>query len=163
MSAETLVKDTLHRLRNQFFADDEKGFFQQRSMLVEAITTPARWLEERGVHLPEEKLRDILDRIILGIMRHGATGRIGYFCRYFLFTVQEHMKHQGEKYYEEGKSLRTITETTIDRLTKKQLARLGDAEDPTTTRLAALNRLVRETAIKKKRTTKPTGAQLELL
>lgn len=164
MPDSDLVKDTLHRLRQQFYPDDEKGFYQQRSILVTAITTPARWLDERGVRLPEHRLRKILDEIIRGIMHYGATGQVQYFCRYFLFTVQEHMKHQGDHYYEEGKSLRFITDSAVETLTKKQRARLGDAQDATTSRLADLNRLLHETAVKKKKVTKaPSSKQLSLL
>jgi len=166
MADSDLVKDTLHRLRKQFYPDDEKGFFQQRSMLVKAITTPAHWLDERGVKLPETRIRAILDEVIRGIMHYGATAEIKFFCRYFLFAVQEHMKHQGEKYYEEGKSLRFITDTAVENLTKKQRARMADAQDATTARLADLHRLYAETAVKKRAAAKAekaaAKAQLDL-
>jgi hypothetical protein len=163
MAADSnLVNNYLHRLRNQFYADDEKGFFQQRTTLKIAITTPANWLDERGVRIPERRHCEILDEIIKGIMHHGATGKIQYFCRYFLFAVQSHMKHQGDRYYEEGKSLRTITSTALEVLTKKQRARLADAEDATTSRLSDLNRLMRETAVKKKHSAAKTDLQPEL-
>ncbi|MEI6034491.1 MAG: hypothetical protein WCS65_09455 [Verrucomicrobiae bacterium] len=163
MADSDLVKTYLHRIRTQFYPDDEKGFFQQRSILLNAITTPARWLDERGVRIPERRLCQILDEILKGIMHHGATGKIQYFCRYFLFAVQEHMRHQGDRYYEEGKSLRAITNTAMEVLTKKQRARLSDAQDATTSRLADLNRLVRETAVKKRKQAKaPAGKQLDL-
>lgn len=162
MTAAELVKINLHRLRTQFY-ESEKEFFQQRSILMKAITYPSFWLEERGVRLPAEKLNSILDTIIRGIMHHGATRQIGYFCAYFLKCVQDHMRMQGERYYDEAKSLRSITETALDHLTKKQLARLPEAQDRTTSELAALNRLVRETSAKRRRKpAKATGTQLDL-
>ena len=163
MADSGLVKNYLHRLRQQFYPDDEKGFFQQRTVLIDAITTPARWLDERGVRLPERRLCQILDEIIKGIQHFGATGEIKFFCRYFLFAVQEHMNHQGDRYYEEGKSLRFITDTAMDNLSKKQRAKLADAQDATTSRLADLNRLVRATAAKKKKAVKSPQSQLILL
>lgn len=163
MADSDLVKNYLHRIRNQFYPDDEKGFFQQRTVLIDAITTPARWLDERHVRLPERRLCQILDDIIKGIQNFGATGEIKFFCRYFLFAVQEHMKHQGDRYYEEGKSLRFITDTALDNLTIKQRAKLADAQDATTSRLADLNRLVRATAAKKKKAVKAPASQLSLL
>jgi len=164
MAADSdLVKTYLRRLRTQFYPDDEKGFFQQRSLLIRAITHPAHWLDERGVRLPERRLCQILDEIIKGIMHHGATGKIEYFCKYFLHAVQQHMKHQGDAYYDEGKSLRFITDTAMENLTKKQREKLGDAQDATTSRLADLNRLMRETAVKKKKAAKAPSAQLDLL
>lgn len=151
MAGENILEDYLGTLRKQFYPDDSKAFFQQKSMLITAITTPARWLDERGVKVPDRRHREILDTIIKGIMHHGATGKIQYFCRYFLHAVQEHMSHNGERYYEEGKSLRTIVDTTFTHLTAKQRKRLPDAEDPTTTQLAALNRLVKSTRHKTKK------------
>ena len=162
MAADTLVKSFLHRLRTQFYPDNEKGFYQQRSMLISAITTPARWLEERGVRLPEQRLEEILVGILRGIMHHGNTGNIGFFCAYFLKAVQDHMKHQGDGYYEEGKSLRKILDTAVEDLTKKQARKLDAAQDRTTTELAALNRLVNATRIKNKKIAVKTAQQIEL-
>lgn len=163
MADSDLVKNYLHRLRSQFYPGDEKGFYIQRSVLIDAITTPARWLDERKVRLPERRLCQILDEVIKGIQNFGATGEIKFFCRYFLHAVQLHMKHQGDDYYEEGKSLRFITDTALENLTKKQRSKLGDAQDATTSRLADLNRLVRATAAKKKKVSKPSADQLSLL
>ena len=73
------------------------------------------------------------------------------------------MKHQGDRYYDEGKSLRFITDTAMENLSRKQRAKLADAQDVTTSNLANLNRLVRATAAKKKKVAKPTGDQLSLL
>ena len=73
------------------------------------------------------------------------------------------MRHQGDRYYEEGKSLRFITDTAMENLTKKQRTKLADAQDATTSRLADLNRLMRETAVKKKKAAKAPAAQLDLL
>lgn len=162
MADSTLVKNYLHRLRNQFYPDDEKGFYIQRSVLIDGITTPARWLDERNVRLPERRLCQILDEVIKGIQNFGATGQIKFFCRYFLHAVQLHMKHQGDRYYEEGKSLRFITDTALENLSKKQRAKLDDAQDQTTSRLADLNRLVRETAVKNKKVRKLPTSQLDL-
>lgn len=162
MTSADLVKVNLHRLRTQFY-ESEKEFFQQRSILVKAITYPSFWLEERRVRLPAEKLNAILDTIIRGIMHHGATHQIGYFCAYFLKCVQDHMRMQGECYYEEAKSLRTITETALDLLTEKQRARLPDAQDRTTAELSALNRLVSQTTPKRRRRpAESPGTQLDL-
>jgi hypothetical protein len=150
------IRDYLHRLRTQFYPDDEKAFYQQRNMLIDAITTPARWLHERGVRLPDTRLRDILDTIIRTIQHHGNTSQITYFCRYFLHSVQQHMTHHGETYYNEAKSLRTILATAVEHLTRQQKTLLPAAQDQTTTRLAELNRLVRQTTAARRRRTKAT-------
>jgi hypothetical protein len=162
MAASDIVKNNLHRLKTQFYPSNEKGFFQQRSMLIKGITHPASYLKERGVRLPNDEIQAILDKIIRGIMHHGNTGKIGFFCAYFLKSVQDHMKIQGDTYYEKGKSLRRITETALEDLTKKQAARLGDARDRTTDELAALNQLVRSTTLKHRKKTVRSGTQLDL-
>lgn len=158
MNDSAFVTDYLHVLRTQFYPDDPAGFGQQYSMLVLAITTPANWLEDRGVQLPEKRLREILDEIIVGIKRFGDTGHVKFFCRYFLFAVQEHMKHHGERYYEEGKTLRFIMDTTLEHLSKKQRARLEEAKDATSTRLSELHRLVRQTSAANNRANKAARA-----
>jgi len=163
MPADSLVKNWLHRLKNQFYPDNAKDFYQQRSILITAITTPAHWLDERGVRLPEARIDAILTDILRGIMHHGDTAHIAYFCRYYLKAVQDHMKHQGDKYYEEGKSLRFIVDSALENLSKKQAAKLPDAQDRTTSELAALNRLVNATRVKKKKVTKVQSTQLDLL
>jgi hypothetical protein len=40
MRTKGLVEDYLHRLRNQFYPDNEKAFYQQRWLLIKAIHTP---------------------------------------------------------------------------------------------------------------------------
>lgn len=163
MPADSLVKNWLHRIKTQFYPDTPKEFYQQRNILITAITTPARWLDERGVRLPEARIDSILNDIFRGIMHHGDTGRIAYFCRYYLKAVQDHMSHQGERYYEEGKSLRFILDSALENLSKKQAAKLPEAQDRTTSELAALNRLVAATRVKKKKTPKAQADQLDLL
>ena len=163
MADSDLVKNYLHRIRSQFYPDDEKGFFQQRTLLVRAITHPAFYLDERGVRLPERRLCAILDTVIRDIQHFGATAKIENFCRYFLHAVPQQMKHQEDGYYDEGKTLRFIMDTAMENLTKKQREKLSDAQDSTTARLADLNRLVRETAAKKKKSAKAPAAQLDLL
>ncbi|MFZ4776794.1 MAG: hypothetical protein ACOYM3_15595 [Terrimicrobiaceae bacterium] len=162
MPADSLVKNWLHRIKAQFYPDTPKEFYQQRSMLISAITWPARYLEERKVRLPEQRIDDILTEIMRGIMHHGDTAHIGYFCKYYLKAVQDHMTHKGEKYYEEGKSLRFIVDSAMESLSKKQLAKIPAAQDQTTTELAALNRLVNSTKLKKKKPLAKSGGQLDL-
>lgn len=162
MPADSLVKNWLHRIKNQFYPDAAKEFYQQKNVLIVAITTPARWLDERGVQLPEARIDAILAEIVRGVMHHGDTGRIVFFCRYFLKVVQDHMDHHGEVYYEEGKSLRFIVTSAVETLTKKQAARIPDAQDRTTAELAALNRLVKATKLRRRPPARKTATQQEL-
>jgi hypothetical protein len=162
MAAETLVKRFLYQIRTKFYPDNEKGFYQERSLLLRAITHPAHWLKDRGVSLPEAKLEAILNEILRGIMHHGDTGKIGYFSAYLLKAVQAHMKHQGDRYYDEAKALRNIAESALSELTKKQRDRRPDALDPVTAQLADLNQLLRATKPGRKKKPASTGTQLDL-
>lgn len=162
MAADTFVKRYLYQIRTKFYPDNEKGFYQERTLLLRAITHPAHWLKDRGVSLPEAKLEAILNEILRGIMHHGDTGNIGFFSAYLLKAVQTHMSKQGDRYYEDAKALRNIASTALADLTKKQQARLPDALDPVTAHLADLNQLIRATKPGKRKKAAPAGTQLSL-
>lgn len=162
MAAETLVKRFLYQIRTKFYPDNEKGFYQERMLLLRAITHPAHYLKERGMALPESRIEDILNEILRGIMHHGDTGHIGYFSAYLLKAVQKHMIHQGDDYYAEAKALRNIVETAAGEWTEKQRKQLPDALDPVTSRLADLNNLVRATKPGRKKKPASNGTQLSL-
>ena len=162
MAAETLVNRFLYQIRQKFYPDNHKGFYQEHKLLLRAVTHPAHWLKDRGVSLPEAKLEAILNEILRGIMHHGNTGNIGYFSAYLLKSVQDHMKHHGDEYYEQAKVLRNIVQTAAGEWTEKQRKQLPDAMDQTTARLADLNSLVRATKPGRRKKTAPAGTQLDL-
>lgn len=106
-----LVEDFLRILRQQFYYDaPKKAFFYDRTMLFEAITHPAVYLKQRGIsrEVSEQEYRDILTKIIREIQGHGDTANIRHFGRYFLTSVQKHMLHQGDVYYQEASAIRSI-------------------------------------------------------
>lgn len=158
-AAASVIDDYLHRLRNQFY-DDVKKFSQQRWILIKGITELADWLEIRGARLPDRRYRQILDEIIVGIQRYGDTGRIQYFCRYFLHVVQKHIAHHGEAYYEEAKSFRNALDQATDTLTGKAAKKVQEAKDDTTDRLAEIHRAIR---IKARRPAKKLADQMTFL
>lgn len=162
MAAETLVNRFLYQIRTKFYPDNEKGFYQERTLLLRAITHPAHWLKDRGVTLPEARMDAILNEILRGIMRHGNTGHIGFFSAYLLKAVQTHMDKQGDRYYDEAKVLRNILQTAEGERTDKQRKQLPDALDPVTARLSDLNSLVRATKPGRKKNPASNGTQLSL-
>ena len=87
-----IVRDYLNLIKKEFYAG-ERAFYQQRLFLIKGITYPARWLDKRGVFLPEEDYRAILDTIISGIKKHGNTHTVRSFGSYFLDSVQRHIEH----------------------------------------------------------------------
>lgn len=104
--AQKLVRDYLSVLQNQFYYEDPRRFFAQRDMLVQAITWPTRELKGMEVWLPLDRIRQILDEIILGIKRKGNTANISHFGGYFLICVQSHVQKRKDHLYDEGKTAR---------------------------------------------------------
>ena len=107
-----LVDEYLGRLNRQFYYDGpKKAFFWDRSLLIQAIQAPAVYLYDRGIRreFPVEKYRQILNTVIAGIQHHGDTAHIQHFGRYFLTSVQSHMRsHHGDAYYQEAIATRNV-------------------------------------------------------
>jgi hypothetical protein len=95
--ASSIVQNYLREIRRTFYRD-EKTFFQQRQMLIKALTLPARWLDKSKVYLPEDDYRRLLDTIISGIRKHGNLATVCNFAVYFLDCVQRHIKHHGDEF-----------------------------------------------------------------
>ncbi len=103
---DDLVKLFLRSIRNQFYRGCEKLFHQERNLLLQAITYPASYLHARGVGLPLARYKSLLTSVIRTINAHGHLAQVRSPGRYLLHAVQEHMKHQGEVYYDAGKRTR---------------------------------------------------------
>jgi hypothetical protein len=153
--AKAIVEDYLRRLRNQFYPDDDKRFFQQRALLVRGITHLAVYLRDRDVALPERRYRQILDEIIQRIQHFGDTSRIEYFCRYWLKAVQSHVDHHGEDYYEEAKDFRHALDHITSRLSPAAEAKCEEAREDTVDHLAEIAKLIRGGRPKKQLPAKP--------
>jgi len=111
---DELVNLFLRSLRNQFYkAPHEKLFYQERNLLLQAITYPASYLHARGVGLTAARYQGILTSIIRTINAHGNLAAVRSPGRYLLHAVQEHMRHQGEDYYEAGKRTRDALEDVM--------------------------------------------------
>jgi hypothetical protein len=65
------------------FYRDERTFFQQRAILIKAVTLPARWLDKSGVFLLEPDYQELLDTVIPGIRKHGNVSTVRHFAAYF--------------------------------------------------------------------------------
>jgi tRNA nucleotidyltransferase/poly(A) polymerase len=137
--AKAIIEDYLRVLRSQFYLDDDRRFFAQRYMLVQALAWPARAMREMGVWLPPERIRQILGEIIQEIKRHGATDQIRHFGAYFLHTVQAHVKHHRTAYYEEGKTARAVS---VDSMPLERLLEGVKCSDQAETPAQTTDRLV---------------------
>lgn len=103
-----IITDILGAIRGSFYGDlPPKRWFEDTKFLTRRVVTwPAKWLDSRGVSLPPERYKAILMDILQTIKHKGNTGVVSYWPGYLAHCVQEHFKHHGESYYEEGKALR---------------------------------------------------------
>jgi hypothetical protein len=107
--AAALFEDYERRIRQQFFGHlPDKVWFQQSDDIARMVAWPVVWLRNRGVALPAERIREILDGIIKTVQQHGKTGAVQWFASYFETVVKSHMNHHGEEYYEEARRLRAM-------------------------------------------------------
>jgi hypothetical protein len=112
-------EEMLQLLRREFFASvPEKQFFQERNLLLQAVTYPADYLHRRGAALPATQYRAILQTVIDTIKEYGNRKRIRRFSAYFLDCVQKHMQHHGEEYYIEAKQARVAGSVAAGELGK---------------------------------------------
>jgi hypothetical protein len=139
------MEHLLRRLREEFLPD-YKAFQQQRRLLQIAIAHPAHYLKIRGVTIPARRLIEIHETIITGIRRHGDLAKIKFFGAYYLAIVQAHMRHQGERYYNEGKAARNAVERAMDALRARPVQ-----DDAACHQLAELHDLLKAGAPKKPR------------
>ena len=122
-----IVADLLVAVRNQFYGDvgPKKWFQDRRFILRNVVLWPAAWLNKRGVTLPPERYRQILLEILQDIKRQGNTGAVRYWPAYLMHCVQEHWKHHGDDYYQEGKSMRSAVERSLMAFRRVQEAPAG--------------------------------------
>jgi hypothetical protein len=106
-AGDELAEELLRQIRREFFAKwPDKRFYQERSLLLQAVTYPARYFNDRGAALGEAKYRAIIQTVIDAIKAHGKRAKIKRFSAYFLHSIQAHMSHHGEQYYYESKGAR---------------------------------------------------------
>lgn len=127
---EVQIESLLKNIRDQFYTQTtDKKFFQERTVLLLAITWPAQWLKERGVTWTAERYFQTIRDLLQEIKRHGATGQIKSFAGYLLYSVQDHFRHQSDLYCGEGKAMRSAWELAIGRaVNSTKLAQVREAE-----------------------------------
>lgn len=94
-----------------------------------------------------KRYRQILPTVIGTIKRHGNRGKIERFSAYFLWCVQEHLKHHGEEYYNAAKEVRSLAAMLPRTL---QGIHSGTAPDTFLDVLAAANQMVKSKGGRKK-------------
>jgi hypothetical protein len=139
MTADELLADLLREIRTRFYPRaTPKAWGQELPILRQAITWPARWLNDRGAKLPGRRYREILLGLIDDIEKHRKLTQIRRLSAYLLHCVQEHMSHQGEAYYIEAKSSKAVATAAASALRRLKVTET----DHTTAILAAAHAVV---------------------
>ena len=141
--AEKFVDEMLADLWRRFYQHRQREFHQDRRTLIQAITWPARYLNDRGVKAPASMYRRILGSVIQAIRQKGYIAQVRRFSVYFLYSIQEHMKHHGDEYYEAAKEPRRIEPVMHTVMNRLRTNNGYPMLDQTTEALAALNRITR--------------------
>ena len=108
----------LDQIKARFYSGSvpEQAYYQDRRMLLYALTWPASWLEQRGLPITSQAYQKLVEERLESIAKHGDPKRYQrYFPRYLLKTLQDWFAHNGEALYEELKHVRNQLHS-IDRL-----------------------------------------------
>ncbi|MBA4136548.1 MAG: hypothetical protein C0518_04450 [Opitutus sp.] len=154
----------LKNIRSQFYTEaTAKKFFQDRNVLLVAITWPASWLKHRGVTWSAERYFQTIRELLQEIKRHGATGEIQYFPGYLLKCVQDHFAHNSDTYCDEAKRTRSAFDMALGRvMNASKLAEVRAAEQ-TVDVLAEAHRMLASTRRRPKARPAKSDDQLSLL
>lgn len=112
---EELTNALLDFLRRKFYTrpQDVKAFAQDRSRLLAwVVLWPASWLNSRGVTIHGDAYRDIFFKVFLNADAH-RSDRIKYRPAWLRMVIQSHFEIHGEEYYQQAKSVRSITERLV--------------------------------------------------
>jgi hypothetical protein len=144
-SAERFVEEMLALIRRDFLRKlSARQFYQEKPMLMQAITYPARWLSEHGTGATATIgiVRRVLMTVIGTIKSKGDTTRIERFSVYFSHCVQRHMMIRGEGYYMAAKAPRSLASLVPG--TMRRIAGAADSkgQDSTVENLAEVHRVL---------------------
>jgi hypothetical protein len=92
--------------RDLYRGKPDKAWHSQKKMVKKAVLYPAKWLKQRAVPMSGERYQEIVQDIVATMVREGSLHKVAYMSRYLYVTVQRHMDHKGDAYYQEGKAIR---------------------------------------------------------
>ena len=94
----------LAQIKQRFYSSDSSGkrFYEDRRMLLYALSWPAKWLDQRGLQVSAQQYERLLTQRLKTIAQHGDSERYErYFPRYLLKCLQDWYAHHGDELYEE--------------------------------------------------------------
>jgi hypothetical protein len=128
LTTEAVILELLKKARTILYHDlPESSWFSQQGRVKFALTLPSKWLDERKVELSPDRYKAIVDGI-LDTIRTNRRPDLGAFpCAYLHACVEAHIRHHGDEYYAEGKSVRTALDRVVNHAAR---ARLGAGTIP---------------------------------
>jgi len=102
------VKKILLRLRQDFYHKlPPQTFYRDQHLLTQAITWPAAWLHQRGLHLRPEAYQQLIHQRLDEILKHGDPSTCqAYFPRYLMHCLQKWFQHNGDHLCDELRHVR---------------------------------------------------------
>ena len=99
----------LDQIKAQYYDNKqpEKRFYQDRKMLLYALTWPAKWLDQHGLPITPQAYQKLITQRLQAIQTHGQEEEdFRYFPRYLLKCIQDWLAHHGDQLYQELKHVR---------------------------------------------------------
>lgn len=163
--SEEVQTSLLELIQRKFYAGRAVQFAKDRSDILHmVIYWPAReWFRPKALSVPNARYLQILTDILIQAAAF-QTEPLRYPPAWLGAAVTKHFAHQGEKYYAEAKSARSLADhalATLGKLTPKE-------EDDVVERFAAADRLLAASKAVARRAVKqpeksPVNAQLTFL
>lgn len=93
------IQNMLEHIEKQFYQNTHpKKFHQNKRMLIYTLTWPATWLEQRALHISQQKYEHIIKHITHQIIKHGKPHTYQkYFPRYLLKCIQQYFAQNEDK------------------------------------------------------------------
>jgi len=105
---QNIIENILAHIKKHFYSNNQsKCFYQDKHMLIYAITWPATWFEQRALRPSQSKYQQLIENILEQITLHGKPHLYQkYFPRYLLKCIQQWFYFKGQPLYEQLKHIR---------------------------------------------------------
>jgi hypothetical protein len=154
--SEEVQRSLLELIQRKFYAGQAVAFAKHRADLLHmVIYWPAReWFRPKALSVPNGRYLQILSDIIIEAASF-QTGTINYVPAWLGKTVTSHFSIQGERYYAEAKSARSLADHALATLGKIPVR----VQDDVVEQFVAADRLLAASKAVVKRAVKPTKEQ----
>jgi hypothetical protein len=113
-TSQELRDELLQFIRQKFYEADYVAFVKDTRLLLKwVVLYPASWLRAKEVTLPADRYKEIIIKILMQAVQLGNTGNIHYRPAWLKTVLQSHFRIHGDEYYEEAKSIRTLTDHAL--------------------------------------------------